>query len=180
MLKAWRRCCSALRRPTKPEREEPVKQGIVAASIAGLGIALSPLPASAESGTLHVEKECSQFTGAAGSFCTITSSNFDAIPTGSKVVYKDAVKADGGLDTDIVINTPEGDTATGHVVLDGKTETGTVTLTGGTGKPGEPAGGPQGRPSRCPKLQLGRAVLALGTISVGKRTKREISSKIFS
>lgn len=111
-----------------------MKQGIVAASIAGLGIALSPLPASAESGTLHVEKECSQFTGAAGSFCTITSSNFDAIPTGSKVVYKDAVKADGGLDTDIVINTPEGDTATGHVVLDGKTETGTVTLTGGTGK----------------------------------------------
>ena len=29
---------------------------------------------SDQSGNLHVTKECSQYTGAAGSFCTITSS----------------------------------------------------------------------------------------------------------
>src|SRR5690242_2929877 len=116
------------------DREEPVKHGMDAALIAGLGIALSSLPASSESGTLHVTKECSKFTGEAGSFCTISSSNCAAIPTGSKIVYTEAVTATGGLDTDIVINTPNGDTAYGHVVLDGATETGKVTLTGGTGR----------------------------------------------
>lgn len=85
------------------------------------------------SGTLHVTKECSEYTGQAGSFCTIASSNFDAIPIGSKVVYAEAATAAGGLDTDIVVNTPNGDTAHGHV-LDSATQTGTVTLAGGTGE----------------------------------------------
>ena len=84
--------------------------------------------------TLHVTKECSEYTGEAGSFCTIASSNFDAIPIGSKVVYAEAATAAGGLDTDIVVNTPDGDTGFGHVVLDGATQTGTVTLAGGTGR----------------------------------------------
>jgi DNA-binding beta-propeller fold protein YncE len=34
-----------------------------------------------------VTKECSAYTGLAGSFCTITSSNLKAIQDGSKVVY---------------------------------------------------------------------------------------------
>ena len=85
-------------------------------------------------GTLHLTKECSEYTGEAGSFCTIASSNLDAIPAGSKVVYAEAPTATGGLDTDIVINAPSGDTANGHVVLDGPTQTGTVTLAGGTGE----------------------------------------------
>ena len=85
-------------------------------------------------GTLHLTKECSEYTGEAGSFCTIESSNFDAIPVGSKVVYAEAATATGGLDTDIVVNAPSGDTAYGHVVLDGATQTGTVTLAGGTGE----------------------------------------------
>ena len=85
-------------------------------------------------GTLHVTKECSEYTGEAGSFCTIASSNFDAIPVGSKVVYTEAVTATGGLDTDIVVNTPNGETTYGHVILDGATQTGTVTLAGGTGE----------------------------------------------
>src|SRR5215475_4163211 len=84
-------------------------------------------------GTLHVTKECSEYTGQAGSFCTIASSNVDAIPIGSKVVYAEAMSPEG-LDTDIVVNTPNGDTANGHVVLDGATMTGTVTLAGGTGE----------------------------------------------
>src|SRR6478752_2574303 len=87
-----------------------------------------------QSGTLHLTKECSEYTGEAGSFCTISSSNFDAIPIGSKVVYTEAAPAAGGLDTDIVVNTPSGDAAYGHVVLDGATQTGTVTLAGGTGQ----------------------------------------------
>lgn len=111
-----------------------MKHGMIAALIAGLGVAWFSLPASSESGTLHVTKECSQYAGGPGSFCTIVTSNCPAIPPGSKIVYKDADTADGGSDTDLVINTPNGDAGYGHVVLDGKTQTGTVTLKGGTGQ----------------------------------------------
>ena len=38
------------------------------------------------SGDLHLTKECSQYTGEAGSFCTITSSNIDEITAGTKVI----------------------------------------------------------------------------------------------
>ena len=117
-----------------------MKRGVIAALIAGLGIALFSLPAFSVDGTLHVTKECSEYTGEAGSFCTITASNCDAIPIGSKIVYAKADTADGGSDTDIVINTPNGDTAYGHVVLDGATQTGTVTLKGGTGQLAKLAG----------------------------------------
>lgn len=115
-------------------REVSMKRGAIAALTAGLGISLLSLPAFSVSGTLQVTKECSQYTGEAGSFCTITVSNCDAIPIGSKIVYAKAVTETGGLDTDIVINTPKGDTGYGHVVLDGATESGTVTLKGGTGQ----------------------------------------------
>ena len=83
---------------------------------------------AARSGILHLTKECSEYTGKAGSFCTVVSSNFDAIPAGSVIVYEEADTADGGSDTDLVINPPTGDVAYGHVVLDGATQTGTVTL----------------------------------------------------
>jgi hypothetical protein len=95
---------------------------------------MSTSASATQSGTLHVTKECSEYTGEAGSFCTISSSNVDAIPVGSKVVYAEAANASGGLDTDIVVETPNGDTVHGHVVLDGATQTGTVTLAGGSGE----------------------------------------------
>ena len=87
-----------------------------------------------QTGVMHVTKECSEYTGEAGSFCTIDSSDFDGIPVGSKVVYAEPVNASGGLDTDIEVKTPGGDSINGHVVLDGATQTGTVTLAGGTGE----------------------------------------------
>jgi len=87
-----------------------------------------------QNGTMHVTKECSEYTGEAGSTCTITASNFDLIPVGSVIVYAEAVTADGNLDTDLVINTPSGDVANGHVILHGATQTGMVTLAGGTGQ----------------------------------------------
>jgi hypothetical protein len=87
----------------------------------------------APTGTMHLEKECSAYTGAAGAFCTIVASDFDAIPIGSKVVYLEAANAQGGLDSDIVVETPDGGAANGHVVLDGATQTGIVTLRGGSG-----------------------------------------------
>ena len=91
--------------------------------------------ASPRSSNLHVTKECSKFTGAAGGFCTITSSNLNAIKAGSRVVYASAAgdPTPGFLNTDLVIDGPGSNTAYGHVVLDLSTRTGVVTFSGGTG-----------------------------------------------
>jgi hypothetical protein len=105
--------------------------GIVAGVFAFTGLA--PASASPRTGALHVTKECSQFTGAAGSFCTITTSNLRAIKPGSRVIYTSAAGS-AGLDTDIVLDTGPGNHAFGHVVLDFATGTGTVRLNGGTGR----------------------------------------------
>ena len=43
--------------------------------------------ASDRSGTLKIFKECSEYTGLKGSFCTIKTSTLKQIKAGSKVVY---------------------------------------------------------------------------------------------
>jgi hypothetical protein len=95
------------------------------------GFARSP-----RSGTLHVTKECSAYNpAAAGSFCTITSSNINAITAGMRVVYASAADLNAGtLDSDLVLDGPGHNAAFGHVVLDLHTLTGLVTLSGGTGR----------------------------------------------
>jgi hypothetical protein len=83
-----------------------------------------------------VTKECSAYTGLAGSFCTITSSNLRQIAVGSRVVYAKALTGTT-LDTDVTIYPPgqgNEDVAFGHVVLSLVTRTGVITLSGGTGK----------------------------------------------
>ena len=92
-----------------------------------------PDSASPRSGVLSVTKECSQYSGLSGEFCTITTSNLEAIKLGSRVIYADAA-GDTGLDTDIVLDTGPGNSAFGHVILDPATGTGTVTFDGGTGE----------------------------------------------
>jgi hypothetical protein len=87
----------------------------------------------ARSGDLHVTKECSEYKGLAGDFCTITSSNLEEIEVGSKVIYAEAA-GDGSLDSDIVLDAGSGNTAAGHVKLDLVADSGVVTFSGGTGK----------------------------------------------
>jgi hypothetical protein len=79
-----------------------------------------------------VTKECSEYKGLAGDFCTITSSNLDEIEDGAKVVYAEAA-GDGSLDTDVVLDAGSGNTAAGHVVLDLAAGKGVATFSGGTG-----------------------------------------------
>ena len=112
-------------------------------SLAGLALApsvsasaASASAASASSsrhGDLHVTKECSQYTGLADSFCTITSSNLPAIVVGSRVVYLEAAGATA-VDSDVVLVVGPGDFALGHVVLSRVTHLGVITFSGGTGK----------------------------------------------
>ena len=105
--------------------------GVLAGVFAFTG--LTPASASTRSGALHLTKECSQFHGQAGGFCTITTSNLKVIKPGSRVIYLKAAGATG-LDTNIVLDTGHGNKAFGHVILNFTTGTGTVTLSGGTGK----------------------------------------------
>lgn len=84
-------------------------------------------------GALHATKECSEDTGQAGGFCTITGSNLRQIGSGSKVFYLEAEGA-AGLDSDLVLYTGPGNAALGHVTLSFESYSGWVTLTGGTGR----------------------------------------------
>jgi hypothetical protein len=107
----------------------------VAAAILSLA-ALAPTvsAASSHSRDLHVTKECSAYAGAAGGYCSITSSNLKAIPVGSKVIYEHALVYPI-LDTDITLDPPgPGDVAFGHAHLDLVTGLGTAVFTGGTGR----------------------------------------------
>ena len=88
-------------------------------------------------GDLHVTKECSAYTGAAGDVCTVTSSNVKEIAVGSKVVYAQAANFSTlSLDSDVVLDLPApgNNAAAGHCQLNLVTGVGLCTFSGGTGK----------------------------------------------
>ncbi len=91
-----------------------------------MGAAINP-----QGGEFHLTKETSEYTGEAGSFCTVTSSNLDAIKVGSKIIYT-APAAEPVIESDLVIISGD-DTLTGHVLLDVPSASGTLAITGGTG-----------------------------------------------
>ena len=121
----------------------PTRLLLVAAtilSVAALAVAIAPSVsassvsvASPRSGDLHVTKECSQYTGQADSFCTITSSNLNAIEVGSRVVYLEAAGSTG-IDSDVVLVVGPGNYALGHCNLPFPSGPGLCTFSGGTGK----------------------------------------------
>ena len=82
-------------------------------------------------GDLDVIKECSQYKGGPGEFCTITASNLEEIAVGAKVIYQDGV-GEVSLDTDVLLDAGSGNTATGHVKLDLATDKGVVLLRAGS------------------------------------------------
>jgi hypothetical protein len=115
-----------------------------AAKLAAVAVVLSALlvgsssalagSGSPRAGALHVTKECSEYHGEAGQFCTITSSNIPWIRAGMRVVYEDAPNFNILiLDTDVVLSAGHGSAADGHVFLNLATAAGTVTFDGGTG-----------------------------------------------
>jgi hypothetical protein len=111
-----------------------MKKLLVLAAAVALFLPLAALSASSpRSGDLHVTKECSAYTFAAGSYCTITWSNLNAIDAGAKVIYASAAGATS-LNSDIVLYAGPGNSAFGHVTLDFVTLSGVVTLSGGTGR----------------------------------------------
>jgi hypothetical protein len=95
-------------------------------------VVASSLSASPRSGDLHVTKECSGYTGGAGSFCTIMSSNVKAIEVGSRILYLQPDQLFTSVGSDVVLDPPGpgNNTAFGHCSL----ALGVCTFSGGNGK----------------------------------------------
>jgi hypothetical protein len=105
---------------------------ILALAVVGSTATATSAKSTPTSGRLHVTKECSQYNGTIGSFCTIVSANIEAIKTGMQVVYLSA-PSNGTLDADIVLTSNDGNEAYGHVILDLAKAKGRVTFSGGIG-----------------------------------------------
>ncbi len=95
-------------------------------------------PAWADSehkGRLQATKECSQFSGAPGAFCTITASNFGPIKVGSKVYYTQAAGIVPGMfDSNVVLDAGAGNRAFGRCSVDSATNAGLCRFSDGTGQ----------------------------------------------
>ena len=113
----------------------PLASGCLAAFLWGVGG--SPLKASSqdtERRQARITKECSQYTGSAGSFCTITSSSLPFIGAGAMVIYDQAAGIPAGLlDSNVVLDAGHGNRALGRCTLDLQTGLGLCTFSDGTG-----------------------------------------------
>ena len=85
-----------------------------------------------ETKPFHATKDCSGFTGLVGAYCTIRSSNVEALKVGSKIFYVQ-VAGKTALDSDTVIYVKRGSVATGHCFLRHATGVGLCTMSDGTG-----------------------------------------------
>jgi hypothetical protein len=106
-----------------------------AAAVLGVSVltlAPSVLASTPRYGNLHVVKECTAYTGAAGGYCTVTSSNLPAIKVGSKITYGQGA-GDTALNSDIVLTSGNGNSAIGHCYLGFADGLGLCTIAGGTG-----------------------------------------------
>src|SRR4029077_18493309 len=83
------------------------------ASLAAFAVVPAGSASSSRTGALHLQKECSKYTGAAGDYCTIVSSNVDAIGVGSRVYYLAALDGDS-FDGDVMLYAGHGNAAFGH------------------------------------------------------------------
>jgi hypothetical protein len=78
----------------------------LAVALSAAALAPSVSASSPRSGDLNATKECSGYTGNAGSFCVITSSNLPAIEVGSKITYLQPAALLTPAGSDVVIDTP--------------------------------------------------------------------------
>lgn len=120
----------------KTSRIQALPIPTLAAGLISLTLLLVPSASASErNGQLRITKECSQYTGLAGSYCTIIHSNLNAIPAGSQVLYDQAFGVPAGLlDSNVVLDAGAGNRAFGRCTLDGVTNLGLCTFSDGTGK----------------------------------------------
>ena len=107
-------------------------RGVPTTPSASVSAVAPSLSASPRIGDLHVAKECSGYNGGPGSFCTITSSNVQAIEVDSRILYLQPDKLFTPSGSDVVLDPPGpgNNTAFGHCSLVLRV----CTFSGGTGK----------------------------------------------
>jgi hypothetical protein len=117
----------------------PARVFVVAVSLLVVAASVLAVTASAQSSRsnhrtrpFHLTKNCNDYQGGIGSYCTVTSSNVAAITVGARIFYAQAPGPET-LDSDIILYAGRGNTATGHCALDLTTGLGQCTLFGGTG-----------------------------------------------
>ena len=89
----------------------------------------------ARSGFLQVDKNCKDYGGQAGEFCTITSSDLSEIAPGSKVFYTQPAGIPAGmLDSNVMLDAGDGSRAIGRCTVDFATGLGLCTFSDGTGR----------------------------------------------
>jgi hypothetical protein len=109
--------------------------GAVALALSMSTGATSASAQSGRSGDLHLIKNCSAYTGAAGSSCTFTSSNLAEIKVGSKIYVDQAAGIPAGmLDSNVLISVGTGDWTVGRCTLDFATNRGLCNFSDGTGQ----------------------------------------------
>ena len=106
---------------------------LVAAAILSLAAFAPSVAASPRSGDLHITKECGDYHGLAGQFCTFVSSDIRAIEPHDRIYYASPVVG-ATLDTDVTLVAGPGNVARGHCRLDFLALPGLCTFSGGTGK----------------------------------------------
>ena len=111
---------------------------VILAVLLGVGVIVPGTTAFSaslgRSGFLQIEKECSEYQGQPGQFCTITFSNISEITRGSKVVYTQPAGIPAGvLDSNVVLDAGDGSRAIGRCTLDFATGLGLCTFWDGTG-----------------------------------------------
>jgi hypothetical protein len=107
---------------------------LVVSALLSAGVATAS-ESFARRGLVRITKECTEYTGAAGAFCTITSSNIAAIPVGSKVLYSQAAGVPANLlDSNVVLDAGNGNRAVGRCTLDLMTGLGLCTFSDGIGR----------------------------------------------
>jgi hypothetical protein len=105
---------------------------LLAALAFSVTAAASQNQASQGTKEFHATKDCSGFTGLVGAYCTIRSSNVEALKVGSKIFYVQ-VASRTALDSDTIIYVKRGSVATGHCFLRSATGVGLCTISDGTG-----------------------------------------------
>jgi hypothetical protein len=109
--------------------------GLAALTFSLSGGATSVSATPGQNGQLHLAKECTQYTGLPGAFCTFTSSDLAQLEVGSKVFYDQAPGVPAGLlDSNVVLDAGNGNRAVGRCTLDFGTGQGLCTFSDGTGE----------------------------------------------
>ncbi|MES2209587.1 MAG: hypothetical protein V4515_05305 [Chloroflexota bacterium] len=111
-----------------------VASAILANAILVLGVLVPTASANSTPSPLHLVKNCGTFNGGPSSYCTITVSDLDVLPPGTRILYTGPILDNTYfLSSNVTADAGPGGTATGYCIFDGKTSTGLCTFWAGTG-----------------------------------------------